>query len=106
MTPPNLKELFGNSYRIAHDPAAVTSAEKNDSWLMQIPCREHGIAIYPHAAAPVIVTSSTLPEPLRRATLTLTAHAQNERQRLPPRQRGSTNDISRRACPMVSGNWE
>lgn len=46
MNPPNLRELFGDRYRIGHDPAAVTWGERADPWMMTIPC-QNGL-IYPH----------------------------------------------------------
>src|SRR5262249_55415242 len=48
MTPTclDLRQLFGETYRIGHDPAAVTRSEKNDPWMATIPCRLG--TIYPH----------------------------------------------------------
>ena len=50
MTPTcvNLRERFGQQYRISHDEAALTWGERADPWMMTIPCR-WGI-IYPHGA--------------------------------------------------------
>jgi hypothetical protein len=45
-TPPNLKKLFGDRFRIGHDTAAATVTEKADPWMMTLPC-ENGV-IYPH----------------------------------------------------------
>lgn len=42
----NLKQLFGDRYKISFDPAAETWGNRRDPWLMQIPCR-YG-TIYPH----------------------------------------------------------
>src|SRR6516162_1536222 len=42
----NLKAIYGQKYRIGHDPAAITWGEKTDPWMMTIPCRL-GV-IYPH----------------------------------------------------------
>lgn len=48
MQPINLKELFGNKYRIEHDPAAAyEQGGKRDPWLFIIPCK-YG-HIYPHS---------------------------------------------------------
>src|SRR5271165_4413840 len=46
MIPPNLKELFGDRYRIGHDPIAQTRTERNDPWMMALQGKR-GI-IYPH----------------------------------------------------------
>jgi hypothetical protein len=46
-TCPNLKALFGDRYRIGHDPSAVTWGERADPWAMTLPCRG-GVVIYPH----------------------------------------------------------
>jgi hypothetical protein len=46
---PNLKELFGDRYRIGHDSAADKPSERKDPWLTTIPCRG-GVVIYPHGA--------------------------------------------------------
>jgi hypothetical protein len=46
MTVPNLQELFGSRFRIGHDPAAVTYAERADPWMQTIRCRR-GVVIYP-----------------------------------------------------------
>jgi hypothetical protein len=35
----NLKAIYGQKYRIGHDPAAFTWVEKTDPWMMTIPCR-------------------------------------------------------------------
>jgi hypothetical protein len=48
-TCPNLRELFGDRFRIGHDPVAETYAERNDPWMMTIPCRG-GAVIYPRGA--------------------------------------------------------
>jgi hypothetical protein len=42
----NLTERFGQDYRIGHDPAAVTPAERHDPWMMTLPCQRG--TIYPH----------------------------------------------------------
>ncbi len=44
----NLRERFGDRYRIGHDPAAVTYAERQDRWMQTIPCTGGGVIIYPH----------------------------------------------------------
>ncbi len=44
---PNLRELYGNRFRIGHDPIAVTPSQRKDPWMMTIPCRG-GAVIYPH----------------------------------------------------------
>jgi hypothetical protein len=43
---PNLKELFGDRFKIGHDPAAVTWGEKSDPWMMTVLCKG-GVVIYP-----------------------------------------------------------
>jgi hypothetical protein len=53
-TCPDLKALFGDRYKVTHDPVCepdpaqphVQPESKNDPWLYQIPCR-YGV-IYPH----------------------------------------------------------
>jgi hypothetical protein len=42
----NLREQFGDRFRIGHDPAAQTWGERRDPWMLTIPCRR-GV-IYPH----------------------------------------------------------
>jgi hypothetical protein len=42
----NLRELFGDRYKIDHDPAAWTASERADPWMMTLPCAR-GV-IYPH----------------------------------------------------------
>jgi hypothetical protein len=46
MTCPDLKQLYGDQYRLAHDPVARTRSERADPWLVTIPCRFG--TIYPH----------------------------------------------------------
>lgn len=48
MTPcPDLRQLAGNRFRLAHDPAAACEpGGRNDPWLLTIPCL-YG-EIYPH----------------------------------------------------------
>ncbi len=50
MTPTciDLRERFGQQYRISHDPAAQTWGERANPWMMTIPCRWG--TIYPHGA--------------------------------------------------------
>ena len=48
VTPPNLCALFGDRFRIGHDPAAKTPTQRSDPWMMQMPCRGQGVTIYPH----------------------------------------------------------
>jgi hypothetical protein len=45
----NLRERFGDRFRIGHDPAAVTWGEKADPWMMTIPCVNG--TIYPHGGS-------------------------------------------------------
>ena len=47
-TPPNLRDLFGDRYRVRKEPAAKPHAKTHDPWLMQIRCRGQGVTIYPH----------------------------------------------------------
>jgi hypothetical protein len=35
----DLRKTFGSLDKIAADPAAVTRAERNDLWMMTLPCR-------------------------------------------------------------------
>jgi hypothetical protein len=35
----DLRKTFGSLYKIGHDPAALTRAEKNDPAMMTLPCR-------------------------------------------------------------------
>jgi len=50
MTPEcvNLAERFGRQYRVTFDPAARTWGERQDPWMMQLPCAGPGVTIYPH----------------------------------------------------------
>jgi len=57
MTPPNLQNLFGNRFRVSHDPAARTYAEKQDPWMMTLPC-ENGV-IYPQGTNRLAVECKT-----------------------------------------------
>jgi hypothetical protein len=57
VTPPNLRALFGDRFQIGHDPAAETAAERNDPWMMMLPC-ENGV-IYPHGANRLAVECKT-----------------------------------------------
>jgi hypothetical protein len=43
----NLPNLYGNRFRIGHDPAAVSPSQRKEPWMMTIPCRG-GAVIYPH----------------------------------------------------------
>src|SRR6266704_6345924 len=46
----NLRELFGNTYRITFDEAyspAHVPHDKRDPWMMQLPCTGRGVTIYP-----------------------------------------------------------
>jgi hypothetical protein len=65
--PPNLKELFGDRFKIAHDEAA-SSAERDDPWMMQIPCRGPGVAIYPHGTGVLAVECDNRPGIAKRLT--------------------------------------
>jgi hypothetical protein len=53
-TCPNLRDLYGDRYRIGHDPAATTPSERKDPWMLTIPCRG-GVVIYPHGAGALAV---------------------------------------------------
>ncbi len=44
---PNLRELYGDRFRIGHDPLAATPSQRKDPWMMTILCRG-GAVIYPH----------------------------------------------------------
>jgi hypothetical protein len=47
----NLRELFGDQYRITFDEAyssAHVPHDKRDPWMMQIPCTGRGVTIYPY----------------------------------------------------------
>src|SRR5262249_46552024 len=44
---PNLREIYGDRYRIGHDAVATTPSERKNPWMMTIPCRG-GVVIYPH----------------------------------------------------------
>ena len=48
MKPVNLKEQFGDAYRIEHDPAALCEpGGRKNPWYFTIPCRNGHI--YPHS---------------------------------------------------------
>jgi hypothetical protein len=42
----NLRERYGDRYRIGHDPAAETWKEQQDPWMMTVLC-QGGVVIYP-----------------------------------------------------------
>jgi hypothetical protein len=46
MTCPDLARLFGDKFKLAHDPVARSRREKADPWLMTMPGRFG--TIYPH----------------------------------------------------------
>jgi hypothetical protein len=50
---PNLKQLYGDKYRLAHDPVVRSRKEKTDPWLMTLPCKFG--TIYPHGAGRLAV---------------------------------------------------
>jgi hypothetical protein len=49
----NLSELFGDRFRIGHDPVAETWKEKQDPWMMTILC-QRGL-IYPYGGTTLAV---------------------------------------------------
>ncbi len=55
MTCVNLRERFGDTYRITYDPAVVTRGERNDSWMMQLAGAGEGVTIYPHGGTRLAV---------------------------------------------------
>jgi hypothetical protein len=55
----NLRERLGNRFRISHDPAALTRGERNDPWLMVVPCRF--ATIFPHGGDLLAVEANNHP---------------------------------------------
>jgi hypothetical protein len=79
---PNLRQLFGDRYRIEHDPEGLSHAEKRNPWMMQIPCREHGITIFAHAPDLLAVVCDNHPRISNRlAALGLRLHQEGDRQK-------------------------
>jgi len=76
MTPPNLQNLFGDRYRIDHDPADRTFAEKPDPWMQTLPCR-NGL-IYAHAANRLAVECKTGTARKLMAVPGVTVHQQGD----------------------------
>jgi hypothetical protein len=77
-TPPNLRALFGDRYRIGYDPAAETAAERNDPWMMTLPC-QNGV-IYPHGANRLAVECKTQPAHKLMAIPAITVQQQGDAQ--------------------------
>ena len=54
----NLLEAFGEDYKVTFDPAYDRRRVPRrclDPWMMQLPCRGKGVAIYPHGGARLAV---------------------------------------------------
>jgi hypothetical protein len=76
MTPPNLRDLFGDRYRIGHDPAAETYAEKDDPSMQTLLC-QNGI-IYTHGANRLAVECKTATAKRLAALPGVTRHQQGD----------------------------
>jgi len=87
VNPPNLKELFGERYRITYDDA---EEGRNNAWMMQIPCLGKGITIYPHGHGLLAVELNRRPVlagRLRRLGLTMHQSGDREKTLLLPLER-------------------
>jgi hypothetical protein len=80
MTPTciNLRELFGERFRIGHDEAAATYAEKNDPWMMTILC-DNGV-IYPHGGSRLAAECYGPTARKLKAIAGVTVHQQGDRE--------------------------
>lgn len=56
-TPPNLRDLFGDRFRIGYDPAAATRVARMDPWMQTMPC-QNGV-IYPYGVNRLAVECKT-----------------------------------------------
>ncbi len=66
MTCINLRERFGDRYKIGHDEAAVTYAEQRDPWMQTLPCARAGLTVYPAGGEDLALECDTRPGIARR----------------------------------------
>jgi hypothetical protein len=80
MTPTciNLRERFGDRYRIGHDPAAETWGERDDPWMMTIPCVNG--TIYPHGGSRLAAECYGPTARKLKAIAGVTVHQQGDRE--------------------------
>jgi hypothetical protein len=80
-TCPNLRELFGDHYRIGHDPVAVTPTARKDPWLMTLPCQRG--TIYPFGLDRLAVEVGGRPDTANRlaAIPGVRLHQEGDRER-------------------------
>lgn len=65
----NLRELFGDQYRITWDEAygaAHVPHDRRDPWMMALTCTGHGVMIYPHGGAQLAVEVDRRPSIVAR----------------------------------------
>jgi hypothetical protein len=78
---PNLRDLFGDRFKIGHDPTVATRSEKRDPWMQTIPCR-FGV-IYPHGPGRLALEMDHHPSKARRvaAILDVRLHQDGEHEK-------------------------
>jgi hypothetical protein len=64
---PDLARLFGDKFKLAHDPVARSRREKADPWLMTMPCRFG--TIYPQGRGRLAVEVDDHPGKARQLAL-------------------------------------
>jgi hypothetical protein len=64
MTCPDLRALYGDRYKLGHDPVVRTRSEKADPWLLTLPCRFG--TIYPYGRDRLAVEMDCHPAKARR----------------------------------------